>query len=119
MSDTGKGFLRIWLIDVLSLWAVDILFGSKITFADGWSLIFTALALAVLTITIKPLLKVISLPVTVITFGLFSLIVNAAVLELAFALSRGSSIASFGTAVWASIILAFVNSFFSHLFFKD
>ncbi|NCB33785.1 MAG: phage holin family protein [Erysipelotrichia bacterium] len=118
MNDTGKGFFQIWLVDGLSLWAVDKLFGSSIQFADAWALIFTALALAVLTVTIKPVLKLISLPVTILTFGLFSIIINALVLQMAFALNSGSYIASFGTAVWASIILAIVNSIFSSLLFK-
>jgi len=110
MQNNRKSFLQIWIIDAISLWVVDAAFGSSITFADPLALIFTALALSLLTITIKPVLKLISLPVTILTFGLFSILINALVLELAFALSAGSSIASFGTAVWASILLAIVNS---------
>ena len=42
------------------------------------AVIFTALALALINMTIKPIMSVLSLPVTCLTLGLFSLVVNAA-----------------------------------------
>ncbi|MBP3868478.1 MAG: phage holin family protein [Solobacterium sp.] len=104
-----KKFISLWLVNAVSLWIVDY-FSSAISFNDTMAIIVTALALTVLNSTIKPLLKVLSAPLSFLTFGLFSLVVNGFVLWVAFGLSDGSQIASFGSAIWISILLAFVNS---------
>ena len=83
---------------------------SGIAFSSMTALLATGLVLGLLNATVKPLLKVISLPVTILTLGLFSLIINALVLELTFTLIGGTYISSFGTAIWASLILSIINS---------
>lgn len=101
--------------NAVSLWIIDGL-SSNVAFADGMSLIMTALVLSVLNMTIKPVLKILALPFSILTLGLFSLVVNGFVLKLAFALSSGSYIASFSTAVFISIILAIINSIVEGVF---
>lgn len=110
-------FVEVWLLNSVSLWIIDH-FSEAITFSDVWAIIFTALALTILNQTIKPILKVVSFPLTMVSFGLFSLVINGAVLWAAFALSDGSTIASFGSAIWISIILAILNSILDKLFAK-
>ena len=110
-----KKLIGAWFIDTISLWIIDY-FSASISFADRWAVVFTGLALAVLNATIKPILKAISLPVTILTLGLFSLIINGAVLWLAFSMNEGSFIASFGDAVWISIVLAVLNSVLASVF---
>lgn len=110
-------FIEVWLLNAVSLWIID-RFSESIAFSDVWAIVFTALALTILNQTIKPILKVVSFPLTVVTFGLFSLVLNGAVLWAAFALSNGSSIASFGSAIWISIVLAILNSILDSLFGK-
>jgi len=75
--------------------------------------VFCALALALVNATIKPIMSVLSLPLTIVTLGLFSLVLNALMLELASYLSRnvfhaGITISSFGAAFVGSIIISFV-----------
>lgn len=110
-------FVELWIINALSLWIIDH-FSSSVYFSDVMAVIFTALALTLLNSTIKPFLKVISLPLNVVTLGLFSLVINGLVLWAAFSFSIGSSIASFGSAVWISIVLAFLNSVLENVFSK-
>lgn len=112
------GFFVSWLVNGLSLWIIDALF-SNIHFVDSKAIIFTALALMVVNAIIKPILKLLSLPLTILTFGLFSFVVNALVLMLAFSMSSGSSIDGFGTALLASIVLGIINPLISKLFDKD
>ena len=104
-----KKLLRRVILNSVSLRVIDY-FSESISFRDGLSVILTALALAVLNSTVKPFLKVVSLPITILTAGLFSLVINGAVLYLAFYLNSGSSISSFGSAIWVSIILTVLNS---------
>lgn len=113
-----KNFLRLWLVNGISLWVVDALM-SGIGFSDSGSLIATALALTVLNMTIKPILKVLSLPITILSFGLFSWIINGVVLSIAFHMSSGSYLSSFGTALIASLILALLNSALGSLFARN
>lgn len=106
--------LQLWLINAVCLAIADMIMDG-ISFSSYGALIVTALALMVLNAFIRPLLQVISFPVTVLTFGLFSLVINAAVLMMAFNLSSGSYIASFPTALIAAVVLAVVNSAVSEL----
>ncbi len=105
-----KKVVKIWITNGISLWIIDTLFGASIQFAGVGSILATALALTIFEATIKPLLKVLAFPVTVMTFGLFTLIINAVVLKLAFAMSAGSYIAGLPTAILASILLTLVVS---------
>ena len=110
-------FLVRWIVNALSLYILDILF-EGITFSQDRAIIITALILMIVNAIIKPILKLLSLPLTIITFGLFSFIVNAIVLEITFNLASGASINSFGTALIASIILAIINPAISNFFDK-
>lgn len=110
-------FFEVWIINALSLWIIDH-FSASIAFADYPALAVTALALTILNMTIKPLLKVLAFPLTAVTLGLFSFVINGLVLFAAFRFSDGSSIASLGSAIWISIILAFLNGVFEHLFVR-
>lgn len=73
------------------------------------SLLLLSVVLGFLNSTIKPLLKLLSLPVTIVTLGLFSLIINAIVLKLAFGLVPGVHLEGFLPAIWASILLSICN----------
>ena len=110
-------FFEVWIINALSLWVIDH-FSSSVAFADIAALAVTALAVTILNQTIKPLLKVMAFPLTVTTLGLFSFVINGLVLWAAFRFSNGSTIASFGSAVWISILLAFLNGVLEHVFVK-
>ncbi|MGE5298058.1 MAG: phage holin family protein, partial [Acidobacteriaceae bacterium] len=80
---------------------------------------FTALVVAVvlgiINISIKPLLLILTLPLTVITLGLFALVINALLILLAGKIVPGFEIASFWWAVLFSIVLAIINGVFRKL----
>lgn len=88
---------------------------------EAWvPFVVVALILALINVSIKPILKVLSLPVTVLTLGLFALVINAAMLELASSLAvslsgSGLRIGSFGSALAASIIVSIVSSIVNRL----
>ncbi|MBR2676354.1 MAG: phage holin family protein [Solobacterium sp.] len=113
----GK-FIRVWIVNTVSLWVIDY-FSSYVQFSDLMAVAATALALTLLNMTIKPILKVISLPLTFLTFGLFSFVINGFVLWASFQLSNGSTISSFGAAIVISIILTVLNGLFNKIFQND
>lgn len=85
--------------------------------------IFTAIAVAavlsLLNAVIKPILIILTIPITVVTLGLFLLVINAAMILLASDLVPGFSVPGFWTALFFSIILSVINSLFHGLAKKD
>lgn len=98
-------FLLHWGITAVSLWVASYLF-SGIRFASTGALIVSALLLGLANALVKPLLIVLTLPLTFLTFGLFLLVINALMLLLVSALVRGFTVTGFWTAFFASIFIA-------------
>lgn len=71
--------------------------------------IWAALILALLNAIVRPVLFVLTLPLTVLTLGLFLFVLNAIVLSLAAALVPGFRILGFGTTLLASVLLGLVG----------
>lgn len=102
-----------WLISIVlnavALIVVAELFGSF--HLDGFgAAILASFILSIVNVIIKPILIVLTLPITVITLGLFLFIINAITLMITQAL-MGSSfvIDGFGTAIIAAIIISIIN----------
>lgn len=69
----------------------------------------TAVVIGLINTFIKPVLLVFTLPVNILTLGLFTLIVNALLIMLASAITPGFQVDNFGWALLFSIVLFFVN----------
>jgi len=109
-------FLVHWGLTSLSLWVASYIF-SGLRFADGGSLIIAALLLGFANAIVKPLLILFTLPLTVMTMGLFLLVINALVLMLVSSVVSGFTISSFWTALFASIFISLFSLFISGLVF--
>lgn len=68
-----------------------------------------ALLLGVIGVTLKPILTILTLPISLLTFGLFSLVINAGILLLLASVVDGFSISNFFVALIAGIIIAAVQ----------
>jgi len=101
-------FLLHWAITALSLWVASRVFRG-ISFADTSSLVISALLLGFANAIVKPLLIVLTLPLTLLTFGLFLLVINALMILLVSALVRGFKVSGFWTAFFASIFIAVLS----------
>tara|TARA_R110002050_G_scaffold286088_1_gene436121 strand:- start:76644 stop:76994 length:351 start_codon:yes stop_codon:yes gene_type:complete len=86
------------------------------TFFTG---IIVALLLGLFNATIKPLLVILTLPVTIVTLGLFLLVINAFVINLTASFVDGFHVAGFWSAVFFSLILSFVTSIFGGMDKED
>lgn len=78
-------------------------------FKSLWTALLVALTLAVINHTIKPIIDGISLPITMLTLGLFSLVINGAMILLASYVVDGFMIPSLLTAIYFSVVLTTVN----------
>ncbi|WP_163970522.1 phage holin family protein [Oceanobacillus halotolerans] len=102
-----------WVVSVIlnavALIAVAQLFDSF--YMDGFgTAILASLILSILNIIIKPILVILTLPITVMTLGLFLFIINAITLMLSQAMIGASFVIDgFGTAIIASIVISVLN----------
>jgi putative membrane protein len=104
-----SGFLRNLIISTLSIFAVAYVLAG-IQLDSLMTALILAIVMAVLNVTLKPLLILITIPLTVITFGLFLLVVNVLVLYAAEFLIDGFSIAGFWWALAFSLLVSLVSS---------
>lgn len=80
-----------------------------------WTAFWAAIVLSMVNILVKPLLHILSFPITLLTFGLFSFVINALMLWLTSSLvGSGFQISSFGLALLISLILSLVQSMVSN-----
>lgn len=78
-----------------------------------WSAILTAIVLAIVNTVIRPLMIILTIPVTIITFGLFILVINALMLMLVDAILPGLKIKNFWWALIFGIVLSVINALLS------
>lgn len=84
---------------------------------DGFTtLILSALVVGAVNTFIKPIAQILSLPLTIITFGIFALIVNTAMIALAAGFVPGWHIDDFWSAFWGAIILSITSAILSSIF---
>jgi len=77
---------------------------------DGWgAALIGALLLGLANALVRPIMILLTLPLTVVTFGLFLLVVNGLTLRLAAALTPGAKIEGCGAAIIGSILLSLLN----------
>lgn len=80
----------------------------------------TAILMSVLNILLKPILVLLTLPLTIMTFGLFYVFVNGFLLVIAdYLMGTSFEITSFGVAVLASIFISLLRIAINHYFFKE
>jgi putative membrane protein len=76
---------------------------------DGRAAVVGAIMLGLANAFVRPILLVLTLPATILTLGLFLLVVNALMLMLAAAIVDGFEIEGFGAALWGSVGLAVLH----------
>ena len=100
--------LKFLLTAVITYLLAEFLPGSHIEgFTDA---ILLVIVLAILNAVLKPILKLLGLPITVLTLGLFLLVINAAIVMIADALLSGFAVDGFLSALLFSVVLSVVTS---------
>jgi putative membrane protein len=103
-----------WFLSSASLLIVAFLFPGIEVSGLGTALI-APVAIGLINATLGIVLKIITLPLTVITLGLFWLIINALMLQLAAALVPGFYVAGFVSAFFGAIVLSIISMLFRSL----
>ena len=103
-----KGIIVRTLIIAVGIWVAGKLVPG-IQVESAGSLVFAAIALGLINALVRPLIVLLTLPFTLLTLGLFLLVVNAAMLQLADWLVSGFSVDGFFSAVFGSIVVSLVS----------
>lgn len=104
-----RGFLLRWLVNFLGLWAAATLL-SGINYQDKLPvLIVASLIFSIVNALVRPLIVLLSLPVIVLTLGLFTLIINTFMLYLVTIFYRSFQVNSLWSGLLAVIIIWIVN----------
>lgn len=74
-----------------------------------WAALFAALILALVNFTIRPLLFILTLPLTIITFGLFAFVINALTFWLVGAIVEGFMVNGFVAALLGSLVVSAIS----------
>ncbi|MBI5123592.1 phage holin family protein [Candidatus Roizmanbacteria bacterium] len=102
------GILINWLASALVvILASYILPGVRV--ASFWSALWVALVLGIFNIFLKPLLILLTLPINILTFGLFTIVINAILVLLAARFVPGFTVDGFWSAVLFSLLVSIIN----------
>lgn len=97
-----------WLLNTLALFVV-VKVVPNFEWSSWLSLALAAAVLGLLNTLVRPVLFILTLPITVITLGLFLIVLNAIMLELTAVLVPGFGIDGFGWAIVGAIVLSLVT----------
>lgn len=105
-----------WFLSALALWLVaQIVSGIELRgFGDA---LIATVVIAVVNATIGILFRIVSFPLTILTLGLFLLVINAMLLKLASMLSPGFRVRGFFSALIGSVVLTILTWILRHMVF--
>lgn len=105
--------IRLLLNAVAVVLTAYLLPGVDVT--DYWTALIVAIVLVVANVVVKPVLVILTIPITIVTLGLFLLVINALIILMADYLVDGFSVNGFWWALLFSLILSIFNSLFDDL----
>lgn len=98
-----------WLVGALSLYLVSFLMnGISITGLTG--ALWASAALGLVNLIIKPIISFFALPLTILTLGLFTFVINGIVLLIASSFSTSLNVNGFGSAIIGALLLSIINT---------
>lgn len=103
-----------WLFNACALMLVAY-YVPGIHMAGFYTALVAALILGLINAMIRPLVILLTLPVNIITLGLFTLVINALMFWFASSIVKGFYVTGFAPAFWGALIMWFVSWFFSML----
>lgn len=104
-----------WLIFSFAIYAAAYLLQPGIMVADFTTALVAAIVLGLINAVIAPILLILTLPINILTLGLFTFVLNALLVMLAGNLIPGFTVAGFWYALLFSLIVSVINSILSTL----
>jgi len=102
------GFLLRAAIVALGLWLATLWVGG-VRIDSATTLVLAGILLGIVNSVIRPIAIVLTLPMTLVTLGLFLLVINAGMVALVAWMLPGMHVAGFGSAFWTSVIVSLTS----------
>jgi putative membrane protein len=103
-----RGFISRVLITAVGLWLADAML-TRMSFDDVPSMVLSALLLGIVNAFIRPAIVVLTFPITVLSLGIFLLVINGAMVLLVAKLMPAFHLDGLGTAVVAAIVVGLTS----------
>ncbi|MGB3585251.1 MAG: phage holin family protein [Tunicatimonas sp.] len=103
-----------WLLSAIAVMITAYLLPG-VSVASFWAALIVAVILALFNTFLKPILVILTIPITVLSLGLFLLVINAIIILLTDALIAGFAVSNFWWALAFSIIMAILSSLFNDI----
>ena len=87
-----------------------------VTIDTFWAALWVALFLGLINVTLKPVLLILTLPINILTLGLFTFIINAALIMLVSSVIKGFHVSGFWTAILFGIVLSTISYLLNKIF---
>jgi putative membrane protein len=100
--------LLVWIINAAALYLLPYIFTS-IRVTDFWAALVAALVLGLVNALIRPVLVLLTLPVTLLTLGLFIFVINGLLFWAVGSLLSGFEVAGFWPAVFGAIVYSLIS----------
>lgn len=107
-------WLLVWILNAVTLLIVAYVLPG-IVVASFWSAMIAALVLGLINMLVKPILILLTLPITIVTLGLFLLVINALMFWLAGSLLKGFQVNGFWWAVGGALFYSVISGFLTSL----
>ena len=104
-----------WLFSAISLMLVAYLVPG-ITVVSFFAALMAALVLGLVNALIRPVLILLTLPVNILTLGLFTLVINALLFWLASSIVKGFNVAGFWPAFWGALVMWLISWMLNGIF---
>jgi putative membrane protein len=95
------------------LYAIALMFVSKIVpgfqVTGLWPALIASLVIGLLNATVGLVIKIITFPISIVTLGIFLLVINGVMILLASSIVRGFNVRGFGPAFWGAVVLALLG----------
>ena len=110
-------FLR-WIVNAAALIAIAN-FVPGISVSGWYAAFIAALVLGIINIILKPILVILTLPVNILTLGLFTLVINAILFKFAGTIVKGFDVTGFQAAFFGALIMSIINILVHNIFKKN
>lgn len=114
-----RRLLYSWIVNVAAIWVASVFVEGIDYSEDYWVLIVTGLVFGLVNFLVKPIVKLLALPLIVLTLGIALFFINLLMLYITSWLVPGFAIDSFMSGIWATVVVTAVNWVLTGIFDLD
>jgi putative membrane protein len=108
-----------WVLLAAALYSTAYIFPGKIGFHPMYSVFVVAAVLMFINATVRPVIRLLTLPITILTLGIFSLVLNGAIFWFLSSIVKGFTVTNFTAAVLGALMVSIINWILTRLFRSD